>query len=95
MDFNSRYAQELLRNYPGESDSVDSDKPHFMVGGDTQIIEKDQPNGGFPPIYLCEKMDPPLESNEDEKPKRGYSPPATTVSIKSIMEKRRKATPIS
>jgi hypothetical protein len=46
------------------------------------------PNGGFPPIYICRKE----SKNEDDNPstsKREYTAPQSTVSIKSILEKRR------
>ena len=46
------------------------------------------PNGGFPPIYICTSK----QSNETEDKditKREYTTHKSTVSIKSILEKRR------
>lgn len=46
------------------------------------------PNGGMPPIYICHSK----QGNDDEKKdtsKREYTTHKSTVSIKSILEKRR------
>lgn len=51
------------------------------------------PNGGFPPIYICnDKTKKVLNSESDEtinNTKREYTTHKSTVSIKSILEKRR------
>ena len=53
----------------------------------------DIPTGGFPPIYICKRKPQEVVLSEDEKIKREFKTHKTTVSIKSIMEKRRKTTP--
>lgn len=49
----------------------------------------DFPNGGFPPIYLCDKNSIVADENKN----REYSTVKTSVSIKDILSKRRDATP--
>ena len=51
-----------------------------------------EPNGGFPPIYMCTDNDKLNNDNPDTK-KREYVAPKSSVSIKSIMEKKRNITP--
>lgn len=48
-----------------------------------------KPNGGFPPIYLCKTQVSDMKIRQDDKTKREYETHKTTVSIKSILEKRR------
>lgn len=50
----------------------------------------DEPNGGFPPIYLCDIKDKEQEASKN----REYVTHASTVSIKDIMKKRRATTPL-
>lgn len=47
--------------------------------------EQDQPTGGFPPIILCENKT--VKSEEDKN--RGFAPKKNTLSIQSILQKRR------
>lgn len=57
-------------------------------------MSDDKPNGGFPPIYFCSDKKKDAIFNEDEdKKRREYSSHKTAVSIKNILEKRRKVTP--
>ena len=89
---NKNYIDDLMRNYPLDTESPDENM--IQVGGKS---EEDRPTGGFPPIYFCIKIEPTgnLETKEETKPKREFGPPSSTVSIKSIMEKRRKVTSLS
>lgn len=49
-----------------------------------------KPNGGFPPIILCKKKKDDMQiNNSDQKTKREYESHKTTISIKSILDKRR------
>ena len=49
-----------------------------------------KPNGGFPPIIICKKQkDDTYINNSDQKTKREYETHKTTISIKSILDKRR------
>jgi hypothetical protein len=84
----------IMRNYPLESDSIDtiydSVSGTGQSGGQTST---NKPTGGFPPIYLCEKGEKEELFDEEDKKKREYATHKTAVSIKDIMEKRRKTTP--
>lgn len=90
------YINALMENHSltTESEGVAKD----MVGGQSKDVPKGSaepqgPNGGFPPITLCEKGESKKALSEDEKQKREYSSHKTAVSIKDIMEKRRDVTP--
>lgn len=48
-----------------------------------------KPNGGFPPIYICEKMPSQSRLVGDELKKREYETHKTSISLKSILDKRR------
>jgi len=55
-----------------------------------QYVGSNKPNGGFPPIYICKKQKDDMKlSKTDEKTKREYETHKTTISIKSILDKRR------
>lgn len=91
---------DIMMNYPlyyeDELSPTDSPKYRSLVGGKISISTENIPNGGFPPIYVCDKKKP-LSTNiieDEEKKKREYTTHKASVSIKSIMEKRRKITPI-
>lgn len=74
----------MMQNYPLEL----SDCEHqYQTGGQTDEF-LDSPNGGFPPIFICKTGD-----EEKVKEKREYTTNKTAVSIKEIMEKRRKIKP--
>ena len=58
-------------------------------------LAKDQPNGGFLPIYLCEKKDDSDKDNSNKDiSKREYKTPSLSISIKTLMEKRREKNPL-
>ncbi len=57
---------------------------------ESEIGEKDIPNGGFPPIYICNRVD---IKKEEENKNREYSTHKTAVTIKQIMESRKLSTP--
>lgn len=61
-----------------------------MSGG---ANNNDVPNGGFLPIYLCESAPGRELLEEEKKAKREYKTHKTSIDIKTILEKRRKATP--
>lgn len=48
-----------------------------------------KPNGGFPPIYICDKIPIQLKPSGDELKKREYETHQTSISLKSILDKRR------
>lgn len=52
--------------------------------------EIDFPSGGFPPIYLCSRIQ---ISSEEENKNREYSSHKSAVSIKDILSKRREIIP--
>lgn len=59
-----------------------------MSGGQN---DNNKPDGGFPPIYLCDSSQI-LE--EEQNKNREYSAPKSAVSIKDILNKRRDSTPL-
>jgi len=92
------YIDDLMRNHPLESDDSsdydDSDQYHRkfkynkkQYGGATS--SSNIPNGGFPPLYICDKQD----KEDIENKNREYSKHKNAISIKQIMEKRRNITP--
>ena len=52
---------------------------------------KNSPNGGFPPIYIC---DVGTISKINDTANREYSSHKSSVSIKNILSKRREITPL-
>lgn len=65
-----------------------------QYGGEGDAINN-EPNGGFLPIYVCKVVDDAEileQKNRDEKAKREYETHNTSVSIKSLLEARRKNT---
>jgi hypothetical protein len=49
------------------------------------------PSGGFPPIYLCTNTKIQAENkNKEKKTKREYEVNKNSITIKSILEQRRK-----
>jgi len=92
---------DIMKNYPLESDSAelssDSFENHKHIGGNdndnNSENENDVPNGGFPPIYSCKKQKPSGVIDQDQPIKREYKTEKSMVSIKDILDKRRKATP--
>lgn len=55
-----------------------------------------QPNGGFLPIYICDKESDTTSQtpSSDNKSKREYEAPTHSISIKTLMEKRRAKNPL-
>ncbi len=85
------YINALMENHSltTESEGIAQD----MIGGKKSTDVSQKPNGGIPPITLCEKGESKKALSEDDKQKREYSSHKTAVSIKDIMEKRRDITP--
>jgi hypothetical protein len=79
-----------------KNNSLDTDSYEIMESNYTQYGgNNDVPTGGFLPIYVCnaKKKEDDIKQSNDEQPKREYKTPKNVVSIKSILEKRRKNTP--
>ena len=94
---------DIFRNYSFDSTnsspqsaSSELDNKIFMTGGDkTNIVASDFPSGGFPPIFIC-KQDAQITEKDkldDDQTKREYKTHKSSVSIKSLLEKRRSVTP--
>jgi len=54
----------------------------------TDILNKDIPNGGFPPIIICDNI-----KNKDKQIKREFKTKIKSVSIKDIIEKKQDVIP--
>ena len=96
MNTYNNYIDYLIKNYPLQSESSDTES-NILIGGKNDNIKNknnDYPSGGFPPIILCDTKQMKEDIiEEEEKTKRGYTTHKSTVSIKDIMEKRRTVTP--
>lgn len=83
------YINDLMRNYPLDSDSIEMYPDFFDMDGGAEYppeTVKSRPTGGFPPIYPCDK----------EKPKEIKAKGAnykSTVNIKEIMKQRKENKP--
>ena len=75
------YFDDMMKNHRLCSDSIASEDNIQMGGG------KNQPFGGFPPIYICDKSNE--KENENIKQKKEYVKPQKAVSISDIMKKRK------
>lgn len=56
-----------------------------------------EPNGGFPPIYICDEKISEKEQEQDtsdEMTKREFKTQKKTISIRELMEKRREKNPL-
>lgn len=92
---------DLFQNNPLDTDSYDdpnteheSNNGNNKNDNNTQYGGNDDiPNGGFLPIYICNKEKVNIQTNDDDKSKREYKTHKTAVSIKQILEKRRENTP--
>lgn len=75
----------IFRNNELASESSEKPKKYTkrLIGGNSNI-----PNGGFPPIYLC--IDKTHNKPEESVSKERKYESVKSVSIKSIMENRRK-----
>ena len=83
----NNYLNEYLFKNRSLVSSESSDQYHTMLGGTIENI----PNGGFPPLYALKtgtKVD-----DESKQVKREYVGRKSSVSVKSIMYKRRHVTP--
>ena len=85
----------IFKNYPLITDSYDKDDIIKQIGGADEQAKpiNDEPNGGFPPIYICDQESQTEESKETEK--REFKTHKQTISIKTIMENRRKKLPFT
>jgi len=81
--YERKYLNELMKNHYLESESDYIQKT--QKGG-----LKNEPYGGFPPIYLCESKE---IKQEEENKNREYNKHKNAISIKQIMEKRKNITP--
>jgi hypothetical protein len=81
-----------------KNNSLDTDSYEYMENNNNNEQyggNNDVPTGGFLPIYICsiKKKEDEQKQPSDEQSKREYKTPKNVVSIKSILEKRRKNTP--
>lgn len=90
LDINSGSESEtdniIFNNYGGYYQNI----THSGGQNDNEMIVSD---GGFPPIYLCDKNIKKNVENIEEKKERKYSSHTSTVTIKDIMKNRRGKTP--
>lgn len=73
-----------------ENNKIIEKKNHITGGNVDESI--DFPNGGFPPIYLCENIQQTIDEKDNKN--RQYSTHQSSVSIKDILNKRRDVTPL-
>lgn len=72
----------LMKNYPLDSDSVDTIRC-------SNIDEDSLPNGGFPPIYICDEKNIIVIPSSNDKIKREHGAIKKGLSIKSILTQKR------
>lgn len=80
----------IFKNYSLSTESYEY--PHddkLSIGG----AKLNEPNGGFLPIYICEN-ESVSETTDDNDGKREYKTHKQSVSIKTLMEMRRKKNPL-
>lgn len=87
----------MMMNHTIETDSplsiaqpVDRD---ILIGGGGKGGSDDLPNGGFPPIILCDNVKEEEFTDSDDIKVRQYNSHKNAVSIKQIMDKRKEVTP--
>ena len=89
-----KYLQQLLNNYSFLDKKKKNNKKMQYGGNNSDSIDGpnvlDGPDGGFPPIYICDSND-----IDNENKNREYVKHKNAISIKKIMEKRRNITPIN
>ena len=82
---------DLFKNYDCNEESynysVNSSDSLNMIGGEKKDDNKNIPNGGFPPIYECDLKE---EQEKSDIQQREYKTHKETISIKQILENRRK-----
>lgn len=81
-----------MKNHSLETDTPQIDYTTYQMGGKRGGNIASKPNGGFPPIVLCESKEAD-EFNDDDKKTRYFTSHKNAVSIKQIMEKRKEITP--
>lgn len=91
---------DLFKNYPLNTDSNSlsdysdySDKSNHKKQIQKGGTSSTEPNGGFLPIYVCKVVDDAEkveQINREEKAKREYDTHKTSISIKALLEARRK-----
>lgn len=78
-----KYKEILSIEYPSEKSEYYSDsEDNFNIQNGGAVTSK--PNGGFPPIYICDSR----EQTKENTGNREYSTHKTAISIKDIMKKR-------
>ncbi|QKF93818.1 hypothetical protein QKU48_gp0360 [Fadolivirus algeromassiliense] len=85
---------DLFKNYSLSTESFDMpDYEYNMRGGN--ISDNNIPTGGFPPIFICKQEDinQSDDKQNDSQTKREYKTHKSAISIKDLLEKRRKTTP--
>ena len=82
-NYERKYVNELMKNNYLESERED---PKIIQKGGSH----NEPYGGFPPIYLCNNSN--IISENDNK-NREYNKHKNALSIKQIMENRKKNKP--
>lgn len=55
----------------------------------SEIDENNMPNGGFPPIYICDEKNIIVIPNSNDKIKREYGTVKKGISIKAILTQKR------
>lgn len=82
-------ATAIFKNYPLGTESYEKEDIIHLVGGENQDII-DEPNGGFPPIYICTKKEETSSEETEQEQKREYKTHKQSISIKTLLAKRRK-----
>jgi|LakMenEpi03Aug12_release.lakeMendotaPanAssembly.Ray.scaffolds.fasta_scaffold19236_3 hypothetical protein len=84
--FNSDlHLRAVIRSYNRENvlnEDKESPKHSIQKGGS----DNSEPNGGFPPIILCDKK---IYATEEKEKNREFVTNKKAISIKDIMKKRR------
>jgi len=88
----------IFKNYPLNSDSVEynsTESDNYLYGGQLNESLKNIPHGGFPPIIKCKIVEESdVTTSEEDIEKRGFNPEKkNTISIRDILERRRKISP--
>jgi hypothetical protein len=87
--FNSDlHLRAVIRSYNRDNVLNEDNKSpeHNIQKGGSENSEHSEPNGGFPPIFLCDKK---ISSTEEKEKNREFVTNKKAISIKDIMKKRR------
>jgi len=90
------YINDMMMNHTLETDSplsIAQPVDNILVGGTMKGGIDSEPNGGFPPIVLCNDAKEDEFSDSDDIKVRQYNSHKNAVSIKQIMDKRKEVTP--